>query len=253
MDTPKSPANNNINDAPGGKSTQRVEPERVAVLKDGAYKVVDDSGKLQVVGPDNKPARSIPAAVAAAIEEKLTTGTIKMSEAMLKAMSPLAVRGEYVAPPTAPKQIAPIGKILLSATPTLSWSQVDMAEAYQVIVADKDGNRVVEAIVRDTSYTLPEPLERGEIYQWRVGVRFTEGDSWTYSAAPRFKVVSQEGHDTINQIKQQMPGAHLPLAVAYEIYGLHEDAAREYRALRGSNANSPLADKLKIDINEARH
>lgn len=220
-----------------------TKPTYTVALKDGKYQVIEDHGKLRLVGPDGKTVRDL-GSVAAAVDQKLSTGRIEKSEQMVVAWNTLTRGGEYVPPPTAPVQRSPIGKILTTDKPTLTWTPVDMAEAYHVIIADKEGNRVVDEVVRGTSFTVRQPLPRGEIYLWQVGVRFTEGDAWTNSGAARFKVLSQDAYNSIEQIKSEMPGSHLALGAAYESCGLYDEARIEYKALRAQNPNSPLAQKL---------
>jgi hypothetical protein len=94
------------------------------------------------------------------------------------------------------------------------------------------------------SIVLPEALSRGEEYTWRVGVRFSESDSWAESAPAKFYVLSSDDYSSIQQVKTALPGSHLALGAAYESFGLYEEAQQEYRALRRSNRDSSLARRM---------
>ncbi len=220
----------------------------VAVIKDGAYAVVAKNGELSLTTKSGKSVRTaLEARIAASIDEKLRTGKIKPAKTVLMAMASIAVRsndGVYDASPTAPKQVFPIGKVLMSAKPTLSWSLVDLSESYRVRVYDSAGNIVAEQTSDSSKLTLTNPLERGEVYSWRVGVRFGETDGWVESAAAKFAVLSQEKYNDIQRVKTMLPGSHLALGAAYESAGLYDEAAEEYRMLRRENPNSKLAKKL---------
>ena len=131
----------------------------------------------------------------------------------------------------------------MSDTPSFKWSKVDLADSYRIRVFDKDGQLVLEEMVRNNSFT-PSPLPRGKVLTWRVGVRFSESNAWAESAPANFQVLSAKDFETIQRTERLMPNSHLALGVAYESFGLRDEAAREYRALRKSNPRSSLARKL---------
>jgi hypothetical protein len=158
----------------------------------------------------------------------------------------------YKAPPTAPKQVSPIGVILATDRPAFGWSSVDLAECYRLVVTDAKGNTIFEGVTDKTSLALPKSLERGRVYVWRVGARFSKSDSWANSRAAGFKVLSAKDVEAIRDVKQRLPGSHLALAAVYESLGLYGDAASEYRALRRANPESPLARRLLHSSPSAR-
>jgi anti-sigma factor RsiW len=222
-------------------------PAVAPVLKDGSYSVIRSGGALALAKKDGTPVRTaLEARIAANIDEKLRTGKIKPVKPVQVAMASINVRGSngYEAPPTAPKQIAPMGKMLLSQKPTFTWSAVDLAEAYRVRVFDNSGNLVMEQVVKHNSFTASKPLARGKVYSWRVGVRFSETDQWAESAAVGFAVLSAEDYASIKRVQSNLPGSHLALGAAYESAGLYDEAAAEYRALQRANPDSKLAAKM---------
>lgn len=222
------------------------------VLIDGGYSVIRTRGHLALAKSNGAPVRSaLEARIAASIDEKLRTGKIKPIKPVQMAMASIAMRDNntgYDVPPTAPKQIAPMGKVLLSQKPTFTWSAVDLAESYRVRVYDKSGNLVIEQVVKHNSFTPSKPLARGMVYSWRVGVRFGETDQWAESAAVRFAVLSAVDYASIKRVQSKLPGSHLALGAAYESVGLYGEAAAEYRALRRANPNSKLAQKMLYGV-----
>jgi anti-sigma factor RsiW len=223
-------------------------PAYTRVLRDGEYSVIRKDGALMLARHDGTPVRTaLGARIASSIDEKLRTGRIKPVKPVEMAMATVNMRSDnagYQPPPTAPRQIAPMGKVVLSARPTLKWSAVDLAESYRVRVYNKSFNLVAEQISRTNTLTLAKPLVRGQVYIWRVGVRFAGTDQWSESAAARFAVLSIDDYNTIQRVQTKLPGSHLALGAAYESVGLYDEAANEYRLLRRANPNSALAQKL---------
>ena len=219
-----------------------VPPAYVAVLKDGDYQVIKKNGKLLLAKTDGTPVKTL-----APIDEKLRTGSIQPAKPVRMAMATIAVRGSdggYVPPPSAAKLVSPVGRVVVTSTPTFDWSAVDLADAYRLRVFDEDGNLLIEETADGNSLSVARPLVRGELYMWRIGVRFSEYDSWAESASGTFYVLSADDYASIQNVKRQLPGSHLALGAAYERCGLYDEAASEYRALRRQNPNSALAREL---------
>ena len=217
------------------------------VLVDGSCQVIGGKGKYSVARVDGKSIRTaLEARIAASIEEKIRTGSIKPLRAVRVAMNTMALRSgdDYTAPATAPTPVSPTGKIVLSDRPVLSWSKVDMARAYRVVVTDAAGRQMLDEITATNSAAPGRPLQRGQVYLWRVGVRFGADDEWAMSKAAAFKVLSSEDLAQIQSVKTAMPGSHMALGATYESLGLRDEAEAEYRALREANPHSQLARRL---------
>lgn len=229
---------------------EKPKPERrpITVLQDGAYAVVATNGAMSLARRNGRPLpTALEARIAASIDEKLRTGRIKLAKPVQMAMVAIQTRsadGGYVAPPTAPKQISPVGKFVLSAKPSFAWTAVDLADSYRLRVYDGEGNLVAEQVTSKPAATLDKPLARGKVYAWRVGVRFGETDDWTDSGASRFEVISTDDYNAIERVRTKLPGSHLALGAVYESVGLYDEAAVEYRLLCRANPNSKLAAKL---------
>ncbi|MHB9037296.1 MAG: anti-sigma factor family protein [Armatimonadota bacterium] len=255
---PNSPANRHEQ----SKSTESIStakthtPERVAqspgassntVLRDGKYRVIKQNGRLALANSDGRSVRTaLEARIAAAIEEKLRTGRIEPAKPIQVAMAGVRMRdGEKFVPlPTAPKLLGPMNGIIMSDRPTFAWLKVELAQSYRIRIYDAQFQMVAEETTNTSSIVLPDTLRRGEDYTWRVGVRFSESDSWAESAPAKFHVLSAEDYSSIQRVKRALPGSHLALGAAYESVGLYHEAQQEYRALRRLNRDSSLARKM---------
>lgn len=229
-------------------SNPKPAPVAAPVLRDGGYSVVRKDGKMVIAKSDGTSVRT---ALEARLDEKLRTGRIRPAKPVMMAMASVNMRGDgtgYDVPPTAPKQIAPLRKVVLSTRPTFSWSAVNLAESYRIRVYDESSNLVIDQIVKKNSFTPAKPLARGQVYKWRIGVRFGETDQWAESAAVKFAVLSNDDLASIKRAQSELPGSHLALGTAYESAGLYEEAAAEYRALRRDNPNSDLAKKMLYGV-----
>lgn len=224
---------------PAPETTARPKLTYTTVLKDGPYQVIKRNGKLVFAKRDGMPVHG---SLSKKIAEKIATGKTSPASSLVLALGAIGMRdGETYAAPTAPKPVAPVGKVMLSDRPMFIWSKVDLAESYQITLTDKAGNIVIEEMTDKTTFTPSKPLERGRLYRWQVAVRFSESDSWAKSRAAAFKVLSTEDCAAIRKIERRLPGSHLALGAAYESFGLYDEAANEYRALRRANPNSMLA------------
>ena len=248
---PNNPATASVPNADNNDPVLNNALKSAAVLHDGKYNVTKVNGKLVLTNADGaRVGDSLEAQIEASITQKLKTGKIKPIKKVMLAMNSTQMRGsdEYTPPATAPKLGNPANKIILSTTPTFTWSKVDLAESYRLRVTDSNGNPVFDGITEKNSMTLDRPLHRGQTYIWQVGVRFGGSDPWANSTAKRFATLSQDDYASIQDVKRRLPGSHIALGVAYESFGLYDEAAWEYRALRRQNPGSPLAYKLLSNV-----
>ncbi|MEN6357285.1 MAG: zf-HC2 domain-containing protein [Armatimonadota bacterium] len=229
------------------KVSAKPEPKSRVILKDGNYSVIKRNGRMVFADASGAPRTALEAKIAASIEEKLRTGKVTHAKTAQYAMAEVHLRDNgagYTPSPNAPKPAAPIGKVVMADRPTLTWSKVNLADSYRVRVYDSQFQLVSEITTDKNSITLPKSLARGAGYIWRVGVRFSESDSWAESKPVKFFVLSSDGCSSIQKVKRTLPGSHIALGAAYESVGLYDEARQEYRELRRSNRNSPLAKDL---------
>jgi len=231
-------------------------PERPAVaslLSDGPYSVARVNGKIVLARKDGTSATTaLEAKLAESIAAKLRTGKIRQARPVQMAMASIALRdGEsYVPPPTAPRLVTPVARITVQAVPSFTWSKVDLADSYRIVVTDAGGNVVLDATTKNHSFSPARPLQRGRVYTWRVGVRFGPDDEWSNSSAARFGVLSSEDLSRIQQVKRLLPDSRIALGVAYESAGLYEEASAQYRALRARHPESALARQMLNGVPE---
>ncbi len=241
-------------EAPGTPDTPTAatapKPEPKPILRDGQYGLFDRGRRVVLAKVDGVGIRTqLEARLMQAIEEKVRTGKIKLDAPVQMAMNTMTRDHEgYTPPPTAPKPLSPQGKMLLTNRPTLTWSKVDLAESYHLVVTTTDGAVMFEQETRETSMPVDRPLPRGRAYLWQVWVRFSEGDDWAKSKAVPFGVVSDEAFTLIEQAKADAPGSHLALGAACEAAGLYDEAAAHYTALVKSNPRSALARKMLAGV-----
>lgn len=229
-----------------GRADQTVH---ATLLRDGNYRLVRANGRYVLVQNNNRSvATPLEERISRLISDKIRTGKIQGSQPIRVALNAVRLRasGTYVPMPTAPKPLYPVGIGVIETRPTFSWSNVDLAESYRLVVTTEDAIPVCDVTTTNTKFKPEKALQRGRIYLWRVGARFGEADSWSNSAANAFCVLSESEVSLVLATKRAMPGSHLALAVVYESLGLYSDAAKEYRIVRLQNPNSPIAHKLAI-------
>ena len=142
-------------------ATPTPTPQILLALNDGANQVgIDERGNL--VGLDNFPHREM-------IKAALITEQAANLVAVSGVGSPQGVlrggpdEGRGFAP------LSPVGKVIFSNKPKLSWSALDGAGEYRVEIYDSNFSLVASSPpLTSTSWAVPNALERGEIYSWQV-------------------------------------------------------------------------------------
>lgn len=232
---PVLPIRNNIH-----KPAPKTGP--VYALKDGKYRVIEQNGRMILANTSGKPRTALEAKIAAAINQKLKAGRVKISDPVYVAMNVAentVVRG--TADLTgAPRLIGRQNEVILTDSPVLKWHKVDMAESYRVRVYGKNNAKIFEQITDKTSIQVPA-LPRGGVYKWQVSSRASESSNWEDSIALRFGVISSQGVDLIRKAK----GSHIALGAVYESLGLAADSHREYALARSASCDSRLTGKLR--------
>lgn len=183
------------------------------------------------------------------------------------------------------------GTLVRGVRPVLSWGAVEGATAYKVALFDAGGNAIAQAgPTRNTSWTVPRSLPRGQVYQWRV-VALRPADAAVVAAAAnapeaaagsadgaaasapaaapasaprgaamerigtgaaRFKVLGQEESTAFERGLRAAPGSRLVAGVLAARAGLLDDAERELRALATDNPDSDVVRGLLASVEAAR-
>ncbi|HET6975962.1 MAG TPA: zf-HC2 domain-containing protein [Pyrinomonadaceae bacterium] len=143
--------------------------------------------------------------------------------------------------------VGPIGKVVQTRTPTLSWKALQGAEGYTVLITDDKLEEVASSPrVTDTRWTVPAPLQRGRVYSWQV-TAIKDGQRVTSPVLPApqamFKVLEKSRDDELRRLKQSLPDYHLGLGVFYTQAGMIDEAEQEFQAL-ARETPGPTATKL---------
>ena len=152
--------------------------------------------------------------------------------------------------------IAPIGKVVETAQPRLSWVPLQGAEAYRVDIVDEGFHSVASSPeLSGTEWQVNVPLKRGRVYRWQV-TAITDGKEVKSPVRPapdaRFKVLGANELNKVNSARAQYSKSHLLLGIIYTEVGLLDEAEREFSILVKNNPGSPAARKLLNKVRSAR-
>jgi len=142
--------------------------------------------------------------------------------------------------------LGPIGKILDTSTPALSWEAVPKAESYSVDIYDQDFNKVASSGDLRTNGWKPK-LDRGRTYIWQVTA--FAGDTVYRSPkrpAPdaRFRLLDERTSSELAALKRANPRSHLAMGVAYANAGLIDLSIREFEQLARENPRNSQFQRI---------
>lgn len=223
-------------------------PERkgavLVALKDGARKVtLDQAGN--VVGLPSLSAES-----RQAVKNALTGEPLKRPDVLDEvASADVSVR----APTGNEERVSityPANRVIQENQPSLRWTPSTTAEAYRIEIADETFHQIAKS--EDLpgtmqSWTPSRPLKRGGIYTWTIRVVNSGGEPSASTSQAKFKVLSEDKVGELNQLKTSSP-SHLALGLFYAREGMIAEANREFQALVQENPRSPVAKKLRSEI-----
>jgi hypothetical protein len=148
--------------------------------------------------------------------------------------------------------LSPVGVVIRTDRPRLSWRPLPEASVYIVTVLDADLRVVATSPqISAPTWTPPRPLERGRVYSWQVAAL---KDDQRIIAPPatapeaRFQIIDKDTNDKLSVLESTERRSHLARGVLYAQAGLLEDAERELRALVKRNPKSEVARKLLLSI-----
>ena len=127
--------------------------------------------------------------------------------------------------------MSPSGTAIDEVQPRLTWSGIG-ADDYQAAIFDGDTEVARGPGQRETSWTVPTPLQRGKIYRWQVVAR--RGPSTLVLPAPPappaiFRIIDWKQHDELVRAQSQFPNDDVLLGVLFARAGVL-DRAREHLA-----------------------
>jgi hypothetical protein len=151
---------------------------------------------------------------------------------------------------------SPVGTVVKTNNPTFRWDRLSGAAAYIVNVYDSNFRLVARSEqLTETVWTMPESLERGRTYIWKV-TALKDGKEIISPLPPapeaKFKVLEKVRADELERVKQINAGSHLITGILYAEAGLFDDAELELTALRDANPGSPVAQKLLQSVKSLR-
>lgn len=144
--------------------------------------------------------------------------------------------------------VSPVGVVVASVRPTLTWTAVPGATAYRVSLYSLRLELQAESgRLRHAEWTPTTALTPGALYLWQVEAETPDGTVRAPGAdAPdaRFRVLSTEEAASLRALEQASPASTLLLGARYAVLGLREEAARQFESLAAANPASPLAATL---------
>ena len=152
--------------------------------------------------------------------------------------------------------IEPIGKVILSDSPTFRWSKLTGATGYVVEVYDERFNLTASSPQSNfDSWTLPKPLRRGGVYSWQVKA-LKDSQEFTSPSPPapqaKFRILDQAKANELAQARSSYASSHLLMALLYSRAGLLEEAEQELHALQKENPNSTIISRLLASVRAVR-
>ncbi len=152
--------------------------------------------------------------------------------------------------------IEPIGKVIVSDRPTFRWSKLEGATAYVIEVYDEKFNLVAASPqVSENSWTVPQPLKRGEVKSWQVKA-IKDGQEIKSPRPPapqaKFRILDQRRANELAHAQRGYASSHLTLGLLYAEAGLLDQAEKEFRALQKANPDSALAGRLLSQVKNLR-
>ena len=246
------PSTNDVSSNPPANQSEapptNTETKILTSLNDGGGKIeLDQEGKISGISTSEFDTKLRAALKDQSIEIPADIRELRSSAGVLMGSSENGLPFKIV---------GPVGKVVESQRPTLSWQPLKDAESYKVGIYDSNFNQVVVSPeLHSTNWTPPTPLERGSVYQWQVtAIRSGEEVKSPVRPAPeaKFKIVSQSRLADIEKAKRSAGNSHLLLGVVYANAGLLDDAEREFQILLKNNPKSDIAKKLLSKVRSAR-
>ena len=239
---------NNSNGPAAPTPSPATSPKIVLALNDGGGQVsVDESGNISGLN-ELSPATN------KAVKEALTTQRLHIAPALDGVRSKSGTLMGRPAEGAAFVLEDPVGQVVRSNQPTLSWQALPSATSYTVSIYDADFREVIKSgPLNNLKWTVSSPLARGQIYLWQVtAIKNGEETKSPVPPAPeaRFRVLSQDKHAALTEIEKSHRNSHLVLGVAYAEAGLLKDAQREFRLLLEANPDSTLVQNLLHQVSK---
>ena len=142
--------------------------------------------------------------------------------------------------------LSPIQTFVLSTRPTFRWQAQSNATSYVIKIFTEDYELIATSPILKTNAWAPStPLERGKTYLWQASalVDGVEMLGKPKSGQAKFKLLDEQTAKKVGQAKRSV-GSALELGRVYAEAGLLDKTIATLRAIRKSNAEFPMAQKL---------
>jgi len=150
---------------------------------------------------------------------------------------------------------SPVGDVIESIRPVLSWHALDGAVSYEVNLFDSAYRAIASSgPLTRTEWTVPFALQRGRVYSWQVTGRLRDSEVISPSfPAPeaRFMIVEASSANDLRRANAVRPRSQLLMALLYAKVGLFQKAEGELRLLRTHNPDSKLVKDLLQSLRAA--
>jgi anti-sigma factor RsiW len=149
----------------------------------------------------------------------------------------------------------PVGKVISTNRPVLSWAPLPGAASYTVEVYDTKFNRVAASGPLKSTKWIPE-LARGRTYVWQVTAvkdgSEIKAPQWPAPEA-RFHIVDGRKLAEIETAKRRHSGSKLLVGLLCARAGMLDAAAENFRSLMKENPKSAIARKLlqQVQVNSS--
>jgi len=153
------------------------------------------------------------------------------------------LRGENTAQPA--RSLEPNGIVVDDTRPRFHW-RADAGTSVVVSIFENGAQAGRSESLHSDSWTPPNDLRRGAVYQWQLEVT-KEGRLHTVPAAPHlpctFAIVSDDAHRELAEAELRAPSDHLLLGILAARGGLQQKALAEFALV-----DSPDARKLAESV-----
>ena len=192
----------------------------------------------------------LPADLRQAVETAWQTG--RLPPLPVSALAPGREELAGDAPRPAMATLSPVGVVVRSTRPTLRWTPRPDATNYRISLVRADGGPVASSLdlpAAQTDWTPPDPLARGETYEWQVTALH---DGKTIDRAPKppaaealFQVLDAGRESELARVESQAAGNPLILGMAYWRAGIADAATDQFHRLAREHAQSAVARQLE--------
>ncbi|MEO8043177.1 MAG: zf-HC2 domain-containing protein [Acidobacteriota bacterium] len=225
-------------------------PEETSVLS------INDGGEEISIGQkgDLKGYRSAPWNYRNSVKHALTTGKLVLPDLSDLSSANGVLMGDATIEAGNFRLRAPVGKVLMTNTPTFSWQALDKADRYTVEVFDPKFNKVAASGDLKAT-TWKTQLPRGKTYTWQV-IAMVDNKVAKSPHRPdpdaRFRILDRKTSDDLGKLRRMYPRSHLLLGTAFAEAGLIDEAISELEKLGKQNSNRQIAAKLLRQLRHGR-